>query len=78
VLEKGQRILGQLLDNKLSSRHLEGLKIEASVFGRQKSRSPGAITLMLLKAVIFIDKAAVIIRVERLRQDLYRYRLGSH
>ena len=66
MLEKGQRVLGQLFDNKLSSRHLEGLKIEASVFGRQKSRSPGAITLMLLKAIIFIDKAVIIIRIKSL------------
>jgi hypothetical protein len=40
------------------------MKIEASVFGRQKNRSPGAITVMLLKVIIFIDKAIIIVRVD--------------
>jgi hypothetical protein len=78
VLEKEQWVLGQLLDAELSSGHLEGLKIETSVFGRQKSRSPGAITLMLLKAIIFIDKAVIIIRIKSLLRYLYRRRLESH
>ena len=58
--------MGQLVNLKLLPFDVESSEIEASVFGSQKNGPPGAITLMLAEAVIFVDEAIVIICIEGL------------